>query len=104
MTDAELKIKSIQYRMRLLKYVRKAKAGHTGGDLSCVAILNALYNRVLNVSPANPGDPSRDRYIQSKGHSVEALYVVLADRGFFPESALEGLCRHQSPFVGHPTR
>jgi transketolase len=49
-------------------------------------------------------DPLRDRYIQSKGHSVEALYVVLADRGFFPETELETLCRHGSPFVGHPTR
>ena len=46
-----------------------------------------LYNRVLRVSPETFGDPNRDRYIQSKGHSVEALYVVLADRGFFPEGA-----------------
>jgi transketolase len=56
------------------------------------------------VSPATFNDPSRDRYIQSKGHSVEALYVVLADCGFFPKSDLDGLCRYQSPFVGHPTR
>ena len=47
---------------------------------------------------------TRDRYIQSKGHSVEALYVVLADRGFFPKSELETLCSYQSPWVGHPTR
>ena len=44
-----------------------------------------LYNRVLRVSPETFADPDRDRYMQSKGHSVEALYVVLADRGFFPE-------------------
>jgi len=49
-------------------------------------------------------DLNRDRYIQSKGHSVEALYVVLADHGFFPESELETLCRYRSAFVGHPTR
>ena len=81
-----------------------AGAGHTGGSLSCVDILNVLYNRVLRVSPETFGDPNRDRYIQSKGHSVEALYVVLADRGFFPEAELETLCRYRSPFVGHPTR
>ncbi len=62
-----------------------AGAGHTGGSLSCVDILNVLYNRVLRVSPETFDDPNRDRYIQSKGHSVEALYVVLADRGFFPQ-------------------
>ncbi len=46
----------------------------------------------------------RDRYVQSKGHSVEALYVVLADAGSFPSNELETLCRYQSPYVGHPTR
>ena len=104
MTDNELKIKSIHYRKKLLEYIRKANAGHTGGSLSCVDILNVLYNRILNVSPENFADPMRDRYIQSKGHSVEALYVVLADKGFFPESELETLCKYRSHYVGHPTR
>jgi len=104
MTDNELKIKSIQYRIRLLKYIKKANAGHTGGSLSCVDILNVLYNRILNVSPDKFDDKERDRYIHSKGHSVEALYVVLADKGFFPESDLETLCQYRSHYVGHPTR
>jgi len=103
-TDLELRIKSIQYRKKLLACVKRAGAGHTGGDLSCMDILNVLYNRILNVSPEACDDPGRDRYIQSKGHSVEALYVVLADKGFFPESDLETLCRYGSPYVGHPTR
>jgi transketolase len=104
MTHRELYLKSIQYRIKLLKYIKMAGAGHTGGSLSCVDILNVLYNRILNVSPETFNDPGRDRYIQSKGHSVEALYVVLADRGFFPESALETLCQYRSHYVGHPTR
>ncbi len=104
MTDDELKIKSIHYRKKLLEYIKKANAGHTGGSLSCVDILNVLYNRILNVTPENFNNPGRDRYIQSKGHSVEALYVVLADKGFFPESELETLCKYRSHYVGHPTR
>ncbi len=104
MTDRELEIKSWQYRRKVLQFIRHAGAGHTGGSLSCVDILNVLYNRLLRVSPATFTDPQRDRYIQSKGHSVEALYVVLADRGFFPESELETLCQYRSHFVGHPTR
>ncbi len=104
MTDRELELKSIQLRRSLLRHIYHAGAGHTGGSLSCVDILNVLYNRILRVSPETFGDPHRDRYIQSKGHSVEALYAVLADRGFFPEAELETLCRYQSPFVGHPTR
>lgn len=103
-TDKELEQKSIKYRLALLKYIKMAKAGHTGGDLSCTDILNVLYNDVLNVSPENFSDANRDRYIQSKGHSVEALYVVLADMGFYPESDLETICKYKSAYVGHPTR
>jgi transketolase len=104
LSDHELRLKSIQYRRKILESIFHAGAGHTGGSLSCTDILNVLYNRVLKVSPETIKDPDRDRYVQSKGHSVEALFVVLADRGFFPESALETLCRYGSHFVGHPTR
>jgi transketolase len=104
MTDHTLAIKSLHYRRSVLRWIKHAGAGHTGGSLSCIDILNVLYNRILRVSPETFSDPARDRYIQSKGHSVEALFVVLADRGFFPESDLETLCGYQSPYVGHPTR
>jgi len=104
MTNKELKLKSIHLRKTLLKYINKAKAGHTGGSLSCTDILNVLYNRVLKVNPDNFINPDRDRYIQSKGHCVEALFVTLADRGFFPESDLETLCQYQSHYIGHPTK
>lgn len=104
LTDAQLARKSIVYRQKILRYIKHAGAGHTGGSLSCIDILNTLYNRVLRVSPETRRDLKRDRYIQSKGHSVEALFVVLADRGFFPEHELETLCQYRSHFVGHPTR
>lgn len=104
MTQKELLHKSIDYRKKILTYIVGAKAGHTGGSLSCIDILNVLYNDVLRVSPENFRSPDRDRYIQSKGHCVEALYVVLADKGFFPESDLETLCRYKSHYIGHPTR
>ncbi len=103
-TEKELEIKSAQYRKALLKYIKLAKAGHTGGSLSCTDILNVLYNDVMNVGPDNFTDGNRDRFIQSKGHSVEALYVVLADKGFFPEKDLETLCQYKSKYMGHPTR
>jgi transketolase len=104
MTVTELTKKSIEYRRKILKYIFNANAGHTGGSLSCIDILNVLYNHVMNVSPENFKSPYRDRYIQSKGHSVEALYVVLADKGFFPEADLETLCKYKSHYIGHPTK
>lgn len=104
MTDRDLQLKSIRLRQQTLAAIFEAGAGHTGGGLSCLDILNVLYNRILNVSPQNVRSPDRDRYVQSKGHSVEALYAVLADRGFFPESELKTICHYRSHFVGHPTR
>jgi len=102
--DQELKAKSAEYRRTILRIIKQARAGHTGGDLSSIDILNVLYNHTLRVSPATFNDPNRDRYVQSKGHCVEALYTVLADQGFFPIEELDTLCKYQSHFIGHPTR
>ena len=99
-----LELKSIQYRRKILTIIKQANSGHTGGSLSAVDILNVLYNHVMNVSLENFQDANRDRFIQSKGHSVEALYVVLADKGFYPEAELDTLNRYGSHFIGHPTR
>jgi transketolase len=104
MTTKELKIKSLIYRKKVLQYITKAKAGHTGGSLSCIDILNVLYNEVLRVTPDTFNSPDRDRYIQSKGHSVEALFVALADKGFYPEEELNTLCQYKSHYIGHPTK
>ena len=100
----ELERKSIQYRKTILSIIKKANGGHTGGSLSCVDILNVLYNHTLNVTPETFTSPDRDRYIQSKGHSAEALFTVLADRGYFPKDELDTLSKYQSHFIGHPTR
>jgi len=99
-----LKLQQIANRNRrlLLEAIWNAKAGHTGGSLSCVDILTVLYNAVLNVSPETADHPERDRYIQSKGHSVEALFAVLASRGFIPEEELATLCQFKSRLIGHP--
>lgn len=104
MTDRDLQFKAVALRRTMLQLIVNAGAGHTGGGLSCLDILNVLYNRVLRVSPQSFGDAHRDRFVQSKGHCVEALYAVLADCGFFPAWDLETVCRYQSHYVGHPTR
>jgi len=84
--------------------IYQARAGHTGGSLSCIDILNVLYNHVMNINPQNFTQVNRDHYIHSKGHSVEALYAVLADKGFFPRELLGNVEKYSSDFIGHPTR
>lgn len=103
-TTRMLEYKSIRYRKTILQIIYSAKAGHTGGSLSCIDILNVLYNHVMNISPQNFAQVNRDHYIHSKGHSVEALYAVLADKGFFPAEALNAMETYGSNFIGHPTR
>jgi transketolase len=105
MNKHALLLKSIELRKTVLRVIKQANAGHTGGSLSCVDILNVLYNHVMNVSPENFTSPDRDRYIQSKGHSVEALYAVLADKGFYSEEELlNTINMFNTMFIGHPTR
>lgn len=99
-----LESKSILQRKIILKMIYQAGTGHTGGSLSCVDILNVLYNYVMNIGPENFSEIDRDHYIHSKGHSVEALYAVLAEKGFFPLEALDSLEKFGSDFIGHPTR
>ncbi|MFN8093878.1 MAG: transketolase C-terminal domain-containing protein [Vicinamibacteria bacterium] len=99
-----LRRRAARRRKRVLQTITAVGAGHTGGDLSCLDLLTVLYDGILRVSPETADDPDRDRFVMSKGHSVEALYVVLADRGFFPVAELATVGRYRSPFVGHPTR
>ncbi len=104
MKSKDLKIKSVEYRKTILDIIYNGGAGHTAGSLSCIDILNVLYNNVLNINPKNFNTIDRNRYIQSKGHSVEALYTVLCDKGFYDRSELNNLNKFNSHFIGHPTR
>lgn len=86
-----------------MEIVYKSKAGHIGGDLSCLNILTALYFEIMNVDPEHPEKTDRDRFILSKGHCVEALYVTLESKGFISSSVVDTLGQFGSILSGHPT-
>ena len=104
MNIKDLQLKSIEYRETILEIIYNSGAGHTAGSLSCIDILNVLYNNILEINPGNFNSIDRNHYIQSKGHSVEALYTVLCDKGFFTRKELNTLNNFNSHFIGHPTR
>ena len=103
MDTCELQLTAERNRRRLVEVVYHGGAGHIGGDLSCLNVMTALYNRVMNVSPEKVKDASRDRFILSKGHCVEALYTVLEQCGFIDAALLNTLGQYGSVLSGHPT-
>jgi transketolase len=102
MLNRELKQKAVQIRKELLKMIHRAKTGHTGGSLSNTDILTALYYKIMNVDPSNPKCEDRDRFVASKGHSVESLWCILADKGFFPKEELLTFSQFGTRLIGHP--
>ena len=102
MESKELKRKAELLRRRLLTLIYQGGTGHTGGDLSVLNLLTVLYNHTLHVDPKNPKMTGRDRFVLSKGHCAEALYVVLCDKGFFGEEELEAYGKYGAHLGGHP--
>lgn len=98
----DLRRKSIQIRIDLLRLIHAARMGHTGGSLSNADILTALYYKVMRHDPNRPGWEERDRFIPSKGHAVESLWCVLADLGYFPREELATYGRFGTRLIGHP--
>lgn len=98
----DLEKKAYWVRSQILEMIASARKGHIGGALSCTDILVTLfYSDIMRFDPKNPKWEKRDRFILSKGHSCPALYVILADLGFFPSSELKLFCQ-KSMLGGHP--
>jgi len=98
----KLEYTALKIRRNILRLIRAGEAGHVGGALSSVEILTALYFNLLNVDPANPKWPQRDRFVLSAGHKCLVLYAALAERGFFDVTILDTYGALDSPIPGHP--
>lgn len=98
----ELRILACKARIYALEGIFNAKSGHPGGSLSAADIYTYLYYKEMNIDPANPGDPDRDRFVLSKGHCCPSLYAVLAMKGFFPVDEMPKLRKVGAMLQGHP--
>ena len=98
-----LRRKAIELRKNLIAMIYESKAGHTGGSLSSLDILTALFYGILDADSERPQWPDRDRFVLSKGHSVEGYYNILADKGYFPKEELKTFCRFGTRLIGHPS-
>jgi transketolase len=102
MNIGELKVMAATVRCDIIEMIAAANAGHPGGSLSAADIVTALYFRIMQIDPKNPGWPDRDRFILSKGHACPVWYAALAERGFFDKSHLATLRKMDSILQGHP--
>ena len=98
-------LKALAYKLRedVVDIIAEGKAGHIGGDMSVMEILTELYFEQMNIGPGNWEDPDRDRFVLSKGHSMEAYYAVLAEKGFLDkEDVIANFSKFGSKYIGHP--
>ena len=98
----QLQTFACKVRIGVIESTNAAKCGHPGGSLSATDVLTYLYNKEMNVDPADPKKQDRDRFVLSKGHCAPALYATLAHKGFFPVEDLLTLRRIGSYLQGHP--
>ena len=95
--------KAYELRRDIIEEVYQSKAGHIGGDLSVIDILTVLYFDVMNVNPESWKSEDRDRFLLSKGHCTDALYITLGEKGFFDkQEAIDTFSSFGSVFIGHP--
>jgi transketolase len=94
--------RSRELRKTIIKMLAASGRAHFGSAFSILEIVRVLYDHILRYDPTNPKWPGRDRCILSKGHGCLALYVVLADKGLFPESELWKFCKPDGILGGHP--
>lgn len=97
-----LDARSIELRRTIVRMIEKCRRGHLVSALSIIEIIRVLYDDILRYDPKNPKWASRDRCILSKGHGCLALYVILADKGFFPKQELWKFCQSDGILGGHP--
>lgn len=98
----ELASRALSMRRMIIEMLAASKSGHPGGSLSAVEIVATLYFAAMQVDPANPRQPDRDRFVLSKGHAAPVLYSALAEKGFFPREELLTLRKTGSHLQGHP--
>jgi len=103
MNDDQLKRIAFERRLDVLEMVYASKSGHIGGSMSCMDILATLYHAVMDADKIKVWAEDRDRFLLSKGHCAEALYAVLADKGFFEKQELESFGAFDTKLAGHPT-
>lgn len=99
----QLKAKAHEIRKDIIRMTTAAASGHPSSSLSATEVVTALYfGGFMKYDPQNPTDPTRDRFILSKGHACPVMYAAMAHAGYFPIEETLTLRKLGSPYEGHP--
>lgn len=95
---------ALEIRIGTVECIKSRGFGHIGGSLSVADLLAVLYGGVMNVDPADPKKPDRDKLVCSKGHAGPAVYATLALKGYFPYEKLFTLNQPGTDLPSHCDR
>jgi transketolase len=97
----EIEDRAYGIRRLTVEMVTAGQWGHIAGALSMADILSVLYFHEMNVNPADPAWPARDRLVLSKSHGSPGLYAALALKGYFPVKELYRYTDMEGILEGH---
>lgn len=96
-SPAELKHKVAGLRRWLVEVAHRTGGAYLAQALSGIDLMAAIHYGFARSDPARPDWPERDRFLLSPGHYALALYVTLADRGYFDKDLLWSFKNDGSP-------
>lgn len=100
-----LEEKAKEMRKNILRLSDVGGSLHLGGDLSMTDMMTCIFEYMLHLDPQNVQWEDRDRFVLSKGHGAGALYMCMANRGFFKtKDIFETYGEFDTAFGIHPCR
>ena len=105
-TNEQLKLSANTIRCLCSDMIDKAKSGHPCAPLGMADLAVSLWLKFLNVAPADPKWPGRDRLVFSGGHASALVYALfhLSGMGGLTMDELKNFRQLGCRCAGHPER
>ncbi|XP_020648707.2 transketolase-like protein 1 isoform X1 [Pogona vitticeps] len=98
-------LRDVANRLRIhsIRATCASGSGHPTSCCSAAEIMSVLFFHAMRYKHEEPGHPSNDRFVLSKGHAAPVLYAAWAEAGYIKEPELLKLRKIDCDLEGHPT-